>query len=366
MEESRGRHAAPPIAARRIDDRHNSLNAVRLVLAVTVIVSHAPKALGGDALSFGDLEIGGWAVAGFFGISGWLVTQSRLRLPFADYLWRRCLRIYPGFWACLAVTAFVLAPLAALAGPGSWRPVAAVRYVVDNLTMAVVTPRIPTTLRGAPLPGTWNLSLWTLAYEFLCYLGIGLLFFLPVARRRASVVVGAFVLVTVAHAALLAIGEANGSFLVQGARLGSCFLAGAVLQRCTSIPLTAPIAAAMVVVLAGLTATGGLRVLGALPIAYVCLWLGSVLPLQRIGRRNDVSYGVYVYGFPIQQLLAVAGILTSNTVLYVLATLALVIPLAWLSWRLVEQPALRLKKAPPFFLTRFRPDRAPAPAAALR
>ena len=70
----RGQHRRP--AADRIDNRRNSLNALRLVLAALVIVSHAPRALGGQSYAFGDLELGGWAVAGFFGISGWLVTES--------------------------------------------------------------------------------------------------------------------------------------------------------------------------------------------------------------------------------------------------------------------------------------------------
>lgn len=103
----------------RSDDRvpasANSLNALRLVFALIVVISHVPLVRGARAIYVGDLEIGGWAVAGFFAISGWLVTQSRMRLSFGNFLWRRCLRIFPGFWICLIATAFIAAPIAAVA-----------------------------------------------------------------------------------------------------------------------------------------------------------------------------------------------------------------------------------------------------------
>lgn len=97
----------------RVPSSANSLNALRLVFALVVVISHVPIVRGMHAIFVGDLEIGGWAVAGFFAISGWLVTQSRQRLSIGNFLWRRSLRIFPGFWACLIVTAFIAAPLAA-------------------------------------------------------------------------------------------------------------------------------------------------------------------------------------------------------------------------------------------------------------
>ena len=102
------RSAAAPQAvacqtlATAFDPRHNSLNALRLALATLVIVSHAwPIGGFGNDPHIGDLSFGGWAVAGFFAISGFLITSSRLRSSFSAYLWRRMLRIFPGLWvAC--------------------------------------------------------------------------------------------------------------------------------------------------------------------------------------------------------------------------------------------------------------------------
>jgi hypothetical protein len=64
----------------------------------------------GHEPALGDATIGRFAVGGFFAISGFLVTGSRLRLPAGAFGWRRFLRVFPGLWVCLLVTAFVLAP----------------------------------------------------------------------------------------------------------------------------------------------------------------------------------------------------------------------------------------------------------------
>ena len=90
-----------------------------------------------------------------------------------------------------------------------------------------------------------------------------------------------------------------------------------------------------------------------LPLGYLLLWLGGTLGV-RIGVENDISYGVYIYAFPVQQSLALAG---APAVLGFAgmagAALLLTLPLAWLSWILVERPALRLKNL----------GRTPLPAA---
>lgn len=94
--------------------RANGLNLLRLILAAIVIISHSWSAGGfGPEPRIGDLNLGAWAVGGFFAISGYLVTGSRLRLALHHFLLRRALRILPGFWACLLLVSFVFAPIVA-------------------------------------------------------------------------------------------------------------------------------------------------------------------------------------------------------------------------------------------------------------
>ena len=100
--------AAPPSLGAAFDPRNNSLNALRLVFASMVIVSHAwPLGGFGRDPQIGGIAVGRWAVAGFFVISGYLIASSRGRTPFLTFLWRRFLRIFPGLWVCLLVTVLV-------------------------------------------------------------------------------------------------------------------------------------------------------------------------------------------------------------------------------------------------------------------
>lgn len=68
------------------------------------------------------------------------------------------------------------------------------------------------------------------------------------------------------------------------------------------------------------------------------------MPLQKVGRRNDLSYGVYIYAWPVQQLVALSGGSRHGVALYIALSIALTYPLAALSWFLVEKPALRHKR----------------------
>ena len=99
--------------------RANSIGFLRLVLATSVLVAHAGAArlrranygLRGHPRPARLRRLG---VYGFFVLSGFLITASGMRFSLPRYAWHRFLRIFPGFWVCLVVTAFVIMPLVAL------------------------------------------------------------------------------------------------------------------------------------------------------------------------------------------------------------------------------------------------------------
>jgi peptidoglycan/LPS O-acetylase OafA/YrhL len=84
--------------------------------------------------------------------------------------------------------------------------------------------------------------------------------------------------------------------------------------------------------------------LTAVFLVYPCLWLGIHLPFHSVGARNDYSYGVYIYAFPVQQMLVVWGVNHWGYWPYSFATLIAVAPLAVVSWWAVEKHALKMKK----------------------
>ena len=132
--------------------------------------------------------------------------------------------------------------------------------------------------------------------------------------------------------------------LESAARLGSFFLAGALIRMYSDfIPARGWFAAAAGATLAILWPLEMVGTLGALPLAYLTLYAGAVLPFTQLGRTNDISYGVYVYAFPVQQLLVLAGAHHLGMPVYITLTLVVITPVAWASWLLVERPAMRFK-----------------------
>jgi len=142
------------------------------------------------------------------------------------------------------------------------------------------------------------------------------------------------------------------------------FLYGSVLYLYRDrIPVsTAAAALCLVTVLAGGFTMKNAGMVAGPPLAYLCIWLGPRLPFQRVGRRHDLSYGIYVFAFPLQQLLAVYGVHRHGLVAYYASFLALA-PLAGAaSWFLVERRALALKNWTPRWLERRAARRATRPA----
>jgi peptidoglycan/LPS O-acetylase OafA/YrhL len=333
----------------RFDPRRNSLNALRLVLASSVIVSHS-WVLSGQfdrALGFGNQLLGDIAVDGFFAVSGFLILGSRLSSrSLADFFWRRFLRIWPAFAVVLLFVAVVVAPFTVyVLGNGVYEPFSAFTYVVKNLGLVIFQLGIDTTPFGIPEAGNWNAPLWTLSFEFACYIGVALL--VTVFPRR---LLGPALWVVLAGAIgvnilTVFVGLDLLDPIVVLARLGAFFASGSLLYAYRDrIPMSAPVGIAAGVVTAGLIVGQVFDVVGAPFFAVFLLWLGIVLPLQRVGARNDISYGMYIYAYPLQLVLAVVIGEALVAPLFAVVSIALTVPFAAASWFLVEKPAMRLKR----------------------
>jgi peptidoglycan/LPS O-acetylase OafA/YrhL len=330
-----------------LDLRSNALNAVRLALATLVIVSHSfPIAGKGPDPAWGGISLGTLAVGGFFAISGYLITNSRLRSGLGSYAWRRFLRIFPGFWVCLLFTAFVAAPLGGLAR-GGYSASSALHYVVSYADMSNPAVLAPQTLAGAPYDASWNGSLWSLRYEVACYVVTGVVLLSAVFWRRWLVAL-AFLAGSLFSLGMHLSGHVSGT-LSELALLAPYFLAGVLILRFADrVPLSGAGVAASVVALALAGVVGQGEALFPLPLAYLLVWIGARAPLRvrRVGAKNDISYGTYLYAFPIQQLLVVAGLAALPVGLFAAASFLCTIPVAAASWFVVERPAMTAKHLP--------------------
>ena len=335
----------------------NAIGLLRFSLAALVIVHHT-RVLGGFGedpvlrFSRGQADLGVFAVAGFFAISGFLVTRSAERSSTARYLWHRALRVFPAFWVCLIVIALGFGPLmwlhehGTLSGYGTSADASPLGYLANNFYLLINQVRIDGLLSGNPYPTAINGSLWTLAYEFSWYFVVALAAAAGLFRRRLAIfaliafLVGSYLLAADPLGGIPVIGYALSS------RFGLAFSLGmaAYLWR-DRIPLDDRLA-----VVAGLAFVVTLRfgffsTIGMAALAYGVLWAAWRLPFRRFGTRIDLSYGVYIYAFPVQQTIALFGGHALGAPLFLAASLAGTLPLAFLSQVVVERPALRLKDA---------------------
>ncbi|MDI9890372.1 acyltransferase family protein [Microbacterium sp. IEGM 1404] len=332
---------APATIGGRLDPGSNSLNALRLGLALLVLIAHAWE-LGGYGLQ--TKPLGPWAVAGFFCISGYLIALSRARgRGVGEFFARRAVRIYPAFLVVLVVVAFAFAPAAsAFLGAGPWSPSAGALYVLRNAGLWIAQPTIPGMLADIPYPGVWNGSLWTLAFEFACYVVTGLLGCLAVrwgARITVALWAGAMTASVLSVLGLLPVPGTLATF----ATLLAFYLSGTLLFLGRDrVPVRPGLIMAAAAVVAAVAISGAPTAIAGPAMAYLVLSLGIVLPLRRIGARNDISYGIYIYAFPVQQMLALV-LAERGVPVVVPLVLAIVVtvPLAWASWLFVERPAMR-------------------------
>lgn len=335
--------------AQVFDTRNNALNVWRLVLASGVILQHSWFLTGRKIYPPVEQLLTQFWVDGFFAISGFLITASWVRNPrLREYFVARVLRIFPGLWVCVAVVAFVIAPLGVAIQGGSAAKLllstAPIEYVLNNAVLNVYHTGIDGTPRNVPFPGVWDGVLWTLVFEFLCYIAIAIAGVAGLLKRRwpAPVVFALFLVA----AALVSYPVGAVETLPQMiTRFALVFAAGAVLHQFQDlIPARWSLVAvsAAIVVVAGLLVPN-YRVLAALPLAYAVVVSGALIHNQRMRLRTDLSYGVYIYAWPMQQLLVICGLGFLPPVAFAVVAAVATLPLAALSWFLVEKRALALK-----------------------
>ena len=334
------------------DPQRNALNIWRLLLAAEVILWHSFLATGRTPLIPHAAMQLTWSIGvdGFFAISGFLITRSWVQRPKArDYLAARALRILPGLWICLIVTAFVIAPIGVAVQGGSPKSLlfstGPISYVLSNFFVLYVQQGINGTPAGVPVATSWNGSLWSLFFELLCYLTVLVLGLIGVVKYRwvsVGLLIGATALALL-FGPLVAPGAGVWSFPQIVARAAIMFAAGAVLfQWRDTIPANWWLVAlsAAIVVGAGILLPD-YRIVAALPLAYAVVVSGMLVSGPNL--RNDFSYGLYIYAFPVQQVLVMAGLVSLPPLLFFGVSTIATFPLAAASWFLIERRAMRLK-----------------------
>lgn len=340
--------------AELMEGRDNNLNLIRLIAASAVALSHCyyfTNQIYSEPLLklTGSTTFGYLSVFVFFVISGVLVSQSFDRTPSA---WRfvaaRVLRLYPALLVTLLMTAYVLGPIYTSMNVSDYfSHDEARRYVEDNFLFKDhgSLPGVFSEPSGLSLSATINGSLWSLRYEayaycllFLC--GIGGLISNRAAFNTAAVLL--FLIYSKEPMGFLLV-PASWNVVISVPLMG--FLLGTLVyvnRHHLACRLSYAVAGLVIYVL--LRGHQWVHVIFVLTLGYAVLTLGFHPYLQlRLRLPNDYSYGIYLYAFPVQQAIMHSAPTQSALALFAMTMLATV-PLAMLSWHLVEKPALNLKK----------------------
>jgi peptidoglycan/LPS O-acetylase OafA/YrhL len=327
----------------------NNFDAMRLLAAAMVFFSHGfaiyglpepvliPAYKGAHAISFGTV-----AVSMFFVISGYLITKSwqdtgdGLR-----FIRKRLLRLYPAIFLNFLLVACLIGPLhTVLPGGDYWISLGRMLPELATGAVSFTQPSLPGVFTENPIPHAVNGSLWTLPYEALCYLLVLTGWLLPL--RFALPLIAVALVVVFGRELLFPEETLDLPYLHVAA-----FLTGGMMYLWRErVPLHRIGAGLAVAILAGLALTGAyLLPLYLLAICYLTLFVCLKAPwMGNAARYGDISYGLYIYAWPVQQAFA-AWMLPKEMplALFMLASFAVTAAFAFLSWHGVEKPALRRK-----------------------
>ena len=346
--------APAPTTLGQLDFKSNAIGFLRIALASIVVWSHSLLITSGRdpgmAYSHNAFNSGLLAVGGFFVLSGFLITRSAesLQNP-SRFMWHRALRIYPGFWACLFVTAFVLAPIMYFIESGALHgyltsPDGPFSYIYRNALVFYRQTDIANLITSGPSPKQIDAPLWTLPWEMACYIIVALFGLFAVYRRPLIVpIVTGLLLIgmltmesALRHAPIFEFSRALFLFISFGAGSSAYFFR-------SRIPMRWSLVVAAAIVMAVALPTPFARSIAPIPLAYLTLYVSMFLPIRSFDRRVDLSYGLYIYSLPLQYILVMLGVQHYGFILYWGSSMAIGLAFAAASWFLVERQALRFK-----------------------
>jgi peptidoglycan/LPS O-acetylase OafA/YrhL len=341
----------------------NNFDFIRFLAASFVIITHAyplKNLPDGNDLSgqlIGELyPFSFFGVRIFFLISGYLILQSFDRKKSnLDYMWKRCLRILPGLFVLILLMVFVYGPFFSF--------YSAKEYFSNPQTYQMLWSVVLYRINGF-LPGVFNIdkntellgSLWTLPYEFSMYIGIMILSFFRILNKKYFNLITWICLINICVFYPTYFKEILGHSYIPFLRLSlwntiefsNFFLGGMLLYQFKDMIKYRFTIFLTIIILFSISIYFNnqfiVRVIIYSLLPYFIFYLGNIKGwLNRFGKYGDLSYGIYIYGFPVQQMLV---FLTKNELSVLelqILSFIVVLPLAFLSWHLVEKRALTFK-----------------------
>lgn len=339
----------------QLDRRTNNFDLLRLLAAWFVLFSHCYPLTGQPVLDpfaryTGIDTLGGIGVSIFFVLSGYLVTISLERSSSVfSFAKKRVFRIFPALAVVTVYCAYWLGPVLTNLPLETYLKHPQTAAYLGNLSAWRIQYVLPGVFATNPLPDVVNGSLWSLPHEIICYLALTALWVLPIPRRVA--VTGAVIVLGFLLYSMPPIPPANPHEQYLGStevKLGLFFFVGAWFGMWrTIVRPTLWLGAILVGVSLAISPSNVQTVVFVFGFAVFVLALGGrqgLLP-RLPEKMGDWSYGLFLYGFPVQQVLAMFGLANAGIAVFAMASTAISLAFAGLSWFWVEKPALALGRS---------------------
>lgn len=338
-----------------LSHKYNNFDFLRFLFAVFVVISHS-YALSGDNevgegvnwLSKGQMSFSSIGLSGFFVISGFFIFQSLQRSEnLLDYLKNRFLRLFPALFVVLLVS-LLLSPLVYNGDTPFLENLQVYTYLPNNLSLYLFQSGIKGIFDANPYHSI-NGSLWTIRYEFSLYLALVLLFYIKGNKVITQTLLGlALTILLITYNFFLERFAGSSILGMQGyhiLNLGTFFVCGSFLASIEFKKYNSKwiLYVSMILLLVSIYYHFYSEVKHIL-LTIIVMSVGFMpLPFfSDFGRIGDMSYGIYIYSFPIQQTLVYFFKLhTYDLMLY---SVFISIGFGYLSWDLIEKKALSFKK----------------------
>ena len=302
----------------------------------------------------GHTSLGYFAVNGFFIISGYLITGSAVRSgTLANFMRSRLLRIMPALIVISFILGLILVPLLGELDLKTYFSTGAVWLsMLGLITFIESAPEWPgLIMAGNPFAGDLTGPIWTLRYEALAYVGTGLLLLLGLHKKKLITILAALA-ATIAFIIDLQTGLLTefSPAIASLVRFGSCYLYGVWAYQSASYLNLGWIAGLIGIAIGGLIIVTGLPAgevifnIGLAPLIFAIAFAKVSAP-DWLTPKTDFSYGLYIFHWPIYQLLYESFGGANIFPLLLLAGLPLAFLAAGFSWYIIEKPALKLKAA---------------------
>jgi len=343
---------------RSVEERGNRFDMLRLTAALAVFVAH------GEFLyrlrlaePFAGHSLGSLAVYVFFFMSGYLVCQSWMREPVWHAFWlRRLMRVFPGLIMAVVFSVFVIGwAMTSLDSPQYWQSPQTWSHLINNMTGQATVQILPGVFESNPFAYTVNGSLWTLRYELAMYLVLATLAWLARGKRWIHPLMAGVLAILWQMARVKGWDQGLDAIhtpLVDMFRwrdfcgFGVPFFLGSTMAAYGIRHRTWMAAAALVLaVCALLTASTLMRQVAVWGlVACASFYLAHAGHAAASHRwRTDLSYGVYIYAFPVQQAMTAICLREGWSLgICMLLSLALTLGLALMSWYGVERPCIQM------------------------